>query len=251
LNYFDRMGRSLRDGESMEFSAPSRPQPAKLTRDTRRRLVYASSAAKEIAEETTIRGLVPEADQDDMMFEIQLPDGRKVKAPIAPQHRDTILDAFNGYQEKRKVLIQGVGVVNRTGRLMRFDSIEHVNELDPLDVGARLDELRLLEDGWMEGGGRAPSKDGLAWLEDAFKLRYPEDTKNPHLYPTPEGDLRAEWSNDRWDISLVIRLSDKSGMWHALDLQSDAEETRDLNLDDNSSWTWIVERVRNTVGGAA
>ena len=33
-----------------------------------------------------------------MTFELQLFDGRKVKAPIAAQHLDTILEAFNRYQ---------------------------------------------------------------------------------------------------------------------------------------------------------
>ncbi len=251
LNYFDRMGRSLRQGEAMEFTTPAHTQPAKLTRETRRQLVYASSAAREMAEETSVRGSIPEADQDDMQFEIQMADGRKVKAPIAPQHRDTILEAFKGYQTGQKVLIQGVGVVNRNGKLVRFDSIEHVSPLDPLDVGARIDEIRLLKDGWLEGGGKAPAKDGLDWLEEAFSLHYPDEIVPPYLYPTPEGGIRAEWSNDRVEVSMDIQLTTKRAAWHALDLETDDEENRDLNLDEDAEWAWLVDKVQGTMGGAA
>lgn len=251
LNYFDRIGRSLRDGEVMEFTTRSHTQPANLNRETRRQLVYAISSAQEIAEETSARGSIPEADQDDMLFEIQMADGRKVKAPIVPQHRDTILEAFNGYEDGQKVLVQGVGVVNRNGKLVRFDSIEHVSPLDPLDVGARLDEVRLLKDGWMGGGGKAPAEAGLAWLEATFNLHYPDEAPPPYLYPTSEGDIRAEWSDARQELSLDISLTTKRATWHALDLQTDAEESRDLNLDEDADWAWLVSKVRETMGGAA
>ena len=251
LSYFDRMGRSLREGEAMEFGPRSGPAPARLDREIRRRLVYASASAREIAEETAVRGLVPEADQDNMRFELQLPDGKKVAAPIAPQHRDTILEVFDGYQAGRKVLIQGVGVVNRGGKLVRFDSIEHINALDPLDIGARLDEIRLLKDGWLEGEGKAPPADGVDWLERTCDLHYPDETVLPHLYPTPEGDIRAEWSNDRWNLSLDIHLADKRGTWHGLDLETDDEETRELGLEDDNAWAWLVEKLETTLGKAS
>lgn len=248
LSYFNRMGRSLREEEIMELGTPSNPASAKLTRETRRRLVYASTLAQEITEETTIRGLIPEADQDDMRFELQLPDGKKVSAPIALQHRDTILEVFNGYQSKQKVLVQGVGVMNRGGRLIRFDSIEHINILDPLDVGARLDELRLLKDGWLEGESKAPSAEGIDWLEKAFDFHYPDETELPHLYPSPEGGISAEWSNERWDLSLDINLTDKCGTWHGLDLETDDDETHSLNLERNEDWTWLVEKINGKLG---
>ena len=235
----------------MEFSTRSEPAPARLDREIRRRLVYASALANEIAEETTIRGLVPEADQDNMRFELQLSDGEKVVAPIAPQHRDAILEAFNGYQAGQKVLIQGTGMVNRSGKLVRFDSIEHVNALDPLDVGARLDELRLLKDGWLEGKGKAPPAEGVDWLERACDLHYPDETVLPHLYPTPEGDIRAEWSNDRWSLSLDIHLADKRGTWHGLDLKTDDEETRDLDLENDEAWTWLIGNLDEHLGRAS
>ena len=54
--------------------------------------------------------------------------------------------------------------MNCNGKLVRFDSIEHINTLDALDplnplntldIGARVDELRALKDGWLEGEGKS------------------------------------------------------------------------------------------------
>ena len=57
--------------------------------------------------------------------------------------------------------------------------------LDPLDVPARLDELRGMQDGWLEGDGKAPPHSGLDWLSGAFAKRgYPDDIPLPYTYPT-------------------------------------------------------------------
>ena len=249
LSYFDRMGRSLRDGEAIEFTTPTRQTPARLTKETRRTLVLASSGVRELTEETSIRGTVPEADQDDMTFEIQLVDGRKVNAPIAAQHLDTIIDAFNGYKTGARVLLEGVGRHNRSGRLLGFDSIEHVSILDALDIPARLDELRFLKDGWLEGRGQAPSHEGLDWMLQAFGQYYPDDLQLPFLYPTEEGEIQVEWSHGPNEVTLEIDLGTHSGRWHALNMKTDGDESRTLTLDNAADWEWMVEQIRQMAGG--
>ena len=244
LAYFDRFGRSLREGEAIEFSVANNSDPARLTRDTRRKLVLASTAVKEVTEETLVRGCVPEADQHNMTFEIQFPDGRKVGAPIDPQHLEVVLEAFNGYRDGLRVLVQGIGRFNRHERLLGFLSIEHLTILEALDVSARLDDLRTLQQGWCEGAGKAPSSAGLDWLGESFNSRYPEELPLPHLYPTPEGGIQAEWSFPAADISVDIDIEERVGHWHVLNLQSDAEETRKLSLAQDDQWIWMIEQIR-------
>lgn len=251
LSYFDRIGRSLREGEAMEFTTPARTTPARLTKETRRKLVLASSKVQELTEDTSIRGTVPEADQEKLTFEVQLLDGRRVPAPIAAQHMDTIIEAFNGYKSGSRVSLQGIGRFNRKERLLSFDSIEHVSMLDPLDIPARLDELRSLEDGWLEGQGIAPSDAELNWLSEAFGRHFPDDLPLPHLYPTAEGGIRAEWSIEQNEITLDIDIGKHTGHWHGLDMDSDAEESKSLTLDDADDWKWLVSRIQHLAGGAA
>lgn len=53
---------------------------ARLTKETRRKLMLASQA-KDFTEKISVRGPVPEADQDDLTCKIRLSDGQKVSAP--------------------------------------------------------------------------------------------------------------------------------------------------------------------------
>lgn len=71
--------------------------------------------------------------------------------------------------------------------------------LDPLDVRARLDDLRALSDGWLDGTGVAPPHAGLDWLASAFDRHFPDDLPLPHLYPTPEGGFAPSGRSSRWN----------------------------------------------------
>lgn len=249
LGYFDRIGRSLRDGEAMEFERPDGLGKTRLTKETRRRLVLASSNLKELTDETTVRGSVPEADQDDMTFELQLLDGRKVKAPIAAQHLDTVLGAFNGYRSGVRILLQGIGLFSRSERLLGFDSIEHASLLDPQDVLSRLDELRQMQDGWLEGRGVALSARGIDWLGEAFSRNYPDELPLPFVYPTEEGGIRLEWAIEPFDVSLDIDLVGHTAGWHALNAQVDAEEEKVIDLSREEAWRWVANQIEAMAGG--
>lgn len=273
LRYFGKFGRSLRDDEAIEFTSPTHDIPTKLTKKSRQRLVLASSednrptgrtsffsiirsdAAQEIRwfEELTkdiaVRGTVPEADQDKMTFEIQLIARQKVKAPIPLQHLGTILEAFSGYKNGVRVLLQGIGRFNRAKRLLSFDSIEQVSILNPLDISAQLDELRLMKNGWLEGEGLAPPREGLDWLSQVFDDHYPENLPLPYLYPTEEGGVQAEWSFKQNEVSLRIDLGNHAGGWHALNMETDADDSCTLDLDNVEDWNWIgtqIQRMRES-----
>ena len=101
LAYFDRIGRGLRGEDSIEFISPARSSSARLTKESRRRLVLASRIS-EMTDEVRLRGYIPEADQDRMSFELLLLEGKKVSATMDVQHQEIILDVFNGYKGERK-----------------------------------------------------------------------------------------------------------------------------------------------------
>ena len=249
LTYFDKLGRSLKEDETLEIGSPDHQTPARLTRDVRRRLVLASPTVRELTEEAVIRGTVPEADQDDMTFEIQLIDGRKIKSPIESQHLEDILNAFNGYQKATRALFQGVGRFSRSGQLIGFDSIEHLSLIDPLDIGGQLDELRLLEDGWLEGEGLSPPESGLDWLQDAFDQHFPEEAPLPHLYPMETGGVQAEWSIGKKEFTLELNLVTHSGEWHALDTETGKVDEGILDCDDSNDWEWLVDQIQVNAAG--
>ncbi|MFW5653899.1 MAG: hypothetical protein ACOC0P_07610 [Planctomycetota bacterium] len=249
LTYFNRIGRSLKGDEAIELVGPDQRRPARLTRETRRRLVFASAQAQELTEEVKIRGFVTEADVDKMSFQIQLEDGRRITGNMSEEHVETVIDALRSYQQTRaKVLIEGNGRMSRSNRLERLESVEHISLLDPLDVPARLDEFRDLKHGWLDGHGNAPSKNGLDWFASEFDQNYPGELPLPYLYPTESGGIRAEWQFGDTDASLDVDIDGKTADWHDFNLASESEESRKLNLQEKKDWEWFAGRVRELTG---
>ena len=116
-------------------------------------------------------------------------------------------------------------------------------EHDPLDLAARIDELKLLADGWLDGRGRAPDPGGLDWARELLETHLPDQLQLPHLYPTPDGGIQAEWSLRGTEISLDLDLEEQSGDWHEFDPTSGAEITEALNFSEPEAISWVVSRI--------
>ena len=143
--------------------------------------------------------------------------------------------------------------ISRAGR-RQWDT-ENPGVPHPLDVAARLDELREMQDGWADGMqiasdwgsgyGKAPDHAGLDWLAGAFERHYPDDLPLPHIFPTTEGGVEAEWTLGGHSIIFEIDLGARQGDW--LRFHKDDENDEDseiLNLDYASAWDWFAAEVR-------
>ncbi len=119
------------------------------------------------------------------------------------------------------------------------------------NVGARLDELRQIRDGWLEGKGLAPPGSGLDWLADAFDRNFPEEAPLPHLYPTETGGVQAEWSLGPNEVTLEVDLGTHTGEWHVLNMDTGADSERTLNCNDDEDWKWAVTRIEAMNRGEA
>ena len=119
----------------------------------------------------------------------------------------------------------------------------------PTSLRARLNELRHMKDGWLESQGSAPPQSGLDWLIGCFERHYPAGARLPHLYPTFEGGVQAEWSFPDREINLEMNLQTHQADWYNLDLESDDDEIKNLNLDDANVWDWIANEVSKIAGG--
>lgn len=243
LRYFDRFGRGLHEGEAMEF-ARNNGQTASLTPTTRQYLLRASQA-ESWTEETTLKGRVPEVDQADHSFELELRNGTKLKAPLLEAHRKTVLEAAVGYRTGVTVAIKGVIERDRADLPKRFESVEHVTSLDPLDIETRLEELAKLEDGWLDGKGGALDRASLIRLTQVFDEGFSPDLPLPYLYPTPEGGVQAEWTLGDWEVSLEIALPSLVAEYQAVHMAT--AETREkvllLAAEDGLGWTVLNEAL--------
>ena len=237
LGYFARFGRSLEPGEAVVFEDSDGGPPGRLTQETRHRLVIASTL-KEYSGDIVLHGTITGMEIKDGWFNLEQVDGTPVQVPLAEQHFDTILETFNSYAagHKVKLRVHAVGRFDRDQRLKGVESVDRVVVLDPLDVRARVEELKLLRNGWLDGKGAAPPLGALDWVAAAFEERYPDDLPLPYLFPTPAGGVLAEWSLTPLSMSLEIDLATKQGYWHALNIDTDEELERQLDMSSLEDW---------------
>ncbi len=248
LRYFDRIGRGLRDGESIEFTTKEK-EIATLTLATRDKLLRASQAS-EWTKEAVLKGCVCEIDEADSTFEIQLLDGTKLKAPLLEQFRTAVHSALSGYKAKQLVTLQGIAKTDTYGRLQRIESIEHITLLDELDVETRMEELAKLKDGWLDGAGIGFDSDTLKLLARDFDLNFDGELPLPHLYPTPDGGIQAEWSATPWDITLEINLENRNCALHALDLNSQKTIEKAFVLNADVGWKELNLELQKLIGSS-
>lgn len=245
LSYFDRFGRGLREGEAMEFRRAG--GTVRLNPEVRKSLIR-SAQVDEWTEEVALRGKISEVDQARRSFELELRDGTKLTASLNEQHLSVVLDAFRDYRNGAYVLIQGIAKKDRQDHLKGFETVEHVSPLDPLDVTLRLEELATLRDGWLDGKGLAPSPEKLQQLASLFEANFDADLTLPHLYPTPEGGIQAEWSLGDWEASLEIDLNTQAGEYQALNLANRQTHEHNFALSTIAGWKSLNEALKN-IGG--
>ena len=249
LAHFDRFGRSLEDGEAIELRPAANGRPAVLLdKPTRRTLLLIPTNASETTGPHAVLGRIPNLRQTNDTFEVELPDGHKIPGPLTPSHRDDIFGAAEGYATGQLVLIEGVCRFDRRNRLIGIVSVDAVTLIDPLDIGIQLADLRTLQPGWFNGDGPAFSPAELDRLVELFDANYPADLPLPHLGPTPDGQVRAEWLFKPSDASLEIDPHTLDAYWHALDLDTGADDDAGLHLADAADWARLATFIRALPG---
>lgn len=241
LSYFDRFGRSLRAGESIEFQTAAQ-RTVTYTPELRKRLVEFAEI-ETWTEELALRGRIATINQEKRNFVLVLPDGRQIAAPLTDQHWTAVLEAVQAYRQGGYVLVQGVVEKDRQGHLRGFESVEHISSLDPLDVTLRLSALAELKAGWLDGKGQVPDPKLAQWLAQAFEDNFDASLPLPHLYPTAEGGIQAEWSFGDWEVSLEIDLSTRVGAYQALHLVTQNQQDEAIVLSDRVGW----QRLNNAL----
>lgn len=248
LGYFDKLGRSLREGEAIQFNPNATGSKAELNRESRRRLVLASQV-QEIREEVRLRGIVSAMDKAKQTLALDLTDGQKITGPYELQHEPILDEALVSFRETDplRILVAGTAVYTRNNvhKIQRLESIDHVSILDPLDVAVRLAELRQLKDGWLDGKGTALSPTGTSWFENAFELHFPEDLPLPFLFPMGEGGLLAEWSFKPNEASLELDLENKTGFFYTVNLKTDEDKEASLDLSNPAGWAQLIDHLRD------
>jgi hypothetical protein len=106
-------------------------------------------------------------------------------------------------------------------------------------VQGRLNELGKMEDGWSEGGGIAPSKEGLNWLSAMLKYYYEcdmDDSDLPiYIYPTIDGNVLLEWYIGCYNALLSIDFKTHIGNWHLANILVTPEVIKTVDVPSDMS----------------
>lgn len=223
---------------------------ARFSKDHARRRRDAASTNGETPREIEIVGSIVELDQAKMTLKIQPINGETFKTNITTEHLASALKAFDGSRREVQACFRGTGRLDPAGRVLELTSLSELTIIkDPLDISLQLDDIRTLEDRWLDGDGSAPSQSGVDWIESRLNRYLPADFPRPYLYPTASGGIQVEWSIKSNEVSLEVDLDSRLGIWHQLNLkpqlnlQSDDEIERELNLDHSSAWEWIICQI--------
>ncbi len=88
-------------------------------------------------------------------------------------------------------------------------------------------------------------------MRSSVRDHYADSLPLPRIYPVPDGQILFEWSIRPKAASLEIDLSEKTGYWHVLDLETkeDADET--LDLGESGGWKVLAQRLASIQEGQA
>lgn len=246
LAYFDRVGRGLKEDESMSFDRAA-GSTARLTPTIRKRLIDAAHV-QTWTEEVFLRGRVCEFDPARGSFELELRDGLKIKAPLHEQHRTAIYEAARSYPDNDYILVQAIALKDRNNKLKSIQTVEQISELDPMDVALRLDELAQLKTGWLNGKGRGFDRGRLDRLAAQFDRYYSSEFPMPHIYPTAEGGVQAEWSMGDWEVSLEINVDSLNSEYQAFNVSTRDTNEHEISLAAEAGWIFLRDQLSQVVG---
>lgn len=222
-SYFNRIGRSLEEGEFIEWLPDSPTNKTVLSPTKRKRLVLAHRETYEA--EVNVVGLVEELNTKQKTGVLRALEKQQVPFVFDDPFFSDLKDALGIRAQYVRVL--GVGVFDVNDRLGSITEIDQLERLPHYPLTSAIDKLATLSDGWLEGVGVAPKPEDLNWLTNEVAKSFPESLAYPSAAPTEDGNVILEWILPKSRIELEVNFTDKQLELYASFLDSDSfvEET--------------------------
>ena len=203
--YFNRLGRSLEVGEKIEWTPDAPNNKTELTPEKRKRLVLAHRETYEA--EVSIIGKVEELDAKKKTGVLRSDDGEGVGFVFDDPFFDDLRDGLGS--KTVFVRFKGVGLFDVNEKLTSLTEIEQLDTLPHYTLTNAVDGLGQLKDGWIEGAGKAPTAENLAWLSNELATRFPATLEYPSVAPTEEGNVILEWIGSEARTELEVNFEER------------------------------------------
>ena len=239
IAYFNRIGKNLLEDEAIEFNPSSLENKAILNKQSRRKILLSADQNAEYLDNMSLIVRVSELDKGKSTFTVENNMMKISGIAIQAEHRDRIYQAFNEFELGNYVKIKGVAKFNASSKISMIESIEHIDILESGDIEVRLEQIIALRSGWYYGEGDVFSKSELDNFLNLFTGHFPNDLPSPSIYPTVDGKLQLEWSNDLYDLSLTVDTTSMLADFHVLTFVNEIESNKSLDLNQEMDWNQL------------
>ena len=250
LKQFSKFGRKLASDEFIEFN-PKGERKAKYTRESRKKILQASSSTKEYTEDVYLRGYISELDLKNKTFHIELINGRRLTTQYSEEFEDILTKALSTFNKtsKQKILLESSVRFSKSDNILKIEETKNIIDLDVNDIPFRLEEIGNLKEGWFNGEGKEFDIKKLQELAFSFEDKFNGELPLPNVHPTPNSHIQFEWDIDNFDISLLIHLNEYlDGELHILNHETDIDESLILKLDSIEGWNILNEQIEKLFG---
>lgn len=240
-SYFNRIGRSLEPGESLEWTPDNTVNASALTPAKRKRLALAVGATYEA--EVDIVGQVFTLNTEKTEGQLRTGDNEKVSFEFDQSFLGELKEALGN-----RILyahIQGVGVFDVNDKLKSIKEIEYLDIVPHYTLVSAIDDLSNLKDGWLEGRGVALSRLNLERLSDYLVESFPFGIDYPAVVPTEEGNVSLEWIRPAARVELEVNFSENRLELFASDIDADTFVEEYFALED---WAGAFGKITSLLG---
>ncbi len=241
--YFNQFGRGLREGEHVELRRPGGTTGPRLDKDLRKKLIVRNDPRYEGPVDLTAR--IDGGTIKGCSAKLELETGAIIDVAFPEPQIRQVLSLVD-----QRVRVVGLGLFDRADQLESLlevdDLISVEDETAPAAPALRdqFGQLTRLGAGWYEPDTPSLDPAGLDALERFLTEVTALGLPVPHLYPTPEAEVRAEWSGHRWELSSTFDLLARTARLHATSLDTDEWEELELRLSLDTAATDFAGFVR-------
>jgi hypothetical protein len=230
LQNFNKIGRSLKDGETWQITNSDNSKTATLTQGKRKQLLLTNNYEYEM--DMVFIGSLVRVSSDQPSFTLEQVNGGQMTFSYLPENFKGKLDGF--FQSKRNLIaISYIGSFDRNDNLKKIISVTSLEFFKNFELVARFEELAELENGWFNGEGSSLNDTSLQFVAETFISHYPDFLPLPLIVPTEDGNLLFEW-NIKGLPSIDINLDSKIASFQAFGLgDGDDLITEDFDLNEN------------------
>lgn len=227
LQSFNRIGRTLRQDEFIEFRSGRDAVGPKYSREIRRNLILLGEEQYE--DETVIRGTINGAVVDRDQVVIRTEEGL-VDVNVRKELVRQALTWVN-----RPVRVPAIVLRNRDDKLVRVLEVHEFALVEfeaATPLSTQFAEILELRDGWLDGQGKGMAAEELSlFLPVLSEAVEKHGLPVPFLYPTEEGNVRAEWSFPGWEVSATCEADTAMVDIHAVDVNGPDTSSSEIAIE--------------------